>query len=74
MSEGLTRPLLPLVLGDNGLEFMAGEVRALEMPGTAAIHTIFLREHNRIASALSAMEPKWSDEELYQMARRQSII
>ena len=52
-------------------EFTGGDVRARENPGLTSLHTIFVREHNRIASLLNAMQPEQSDEELYQMTRRQ---
>ena len=66
--------LLPELPGVDGDEFTSGDVRAVENPGLASMHTIFVREHNRIASVLNVMQPQLSDEELYQMTRRQSIM
>ena len=48
----------------------AGDVRALEMPGLATMHALFVREHNRICDLIKAEQPTWSDEMLYQNARR----
>ena len=56
-------------------EFTGGDVRARENPGLTSLHTIFVREHNRIATALGANGLQGhSDEDLYQITRRHSIM
>ena len=62
--------LLPKFKGDNGLEFTAGDIRARENPGLSALHTIFVREHNRIATFIGETAPQWTDEGIYQFTRR----
>lgn len=54
---------------DNEL-FLAGDVRSNENVELTSMHTLFLREHNRIASALHRQDKSLSDEQLYQRARR----
>ena len=50
--------------------FVAGDVRAGENPCLLALHTLFLREHNRLCTRLAVDHPSWSDESLYQYARK----
>jgi len=51
---------------------IAGDVRAREMPGLATMHTLFLREHNRLCDILEqdSRTSGWGDEAYYQNARR----
>ncbi|MGB4838119.1 MAG: peroxidase family protein [Saprospiraceae bacterium] len=50
--------------------FVAGDVRAAEHPALTSIHTLFVREHNNICARLK-IEGLRSDEEIYQMARKE---
>ena len=47
-----------------------GDVRANEQLNLIVLHTVWLREHNRVARFLQRMNPFWDDERLYQEARR----
>lgn len=50
--------------------FVAGDVRANENVSLAAVHTLFVREHNRLCDELAIAHPDWDDETLYQRARK----
>ncbi|MGC1246599.1 MAG: peroxidase family protein [Spirulinaceae cyanobacterium] len=58
--------LLPL--SDSNF-FLAGDVRANEQVGLIAMHTLFVREHNRLAQEIATADPGLTDEEIYQQAR-----
>lgn len=48
----------------------AADTRATQNPSLLSMHTIFVREHNRIARVLSTLNPNWNDETVYQETRR----
>ena len=50
--------------------FLAGDVRANEQLGLATMHTLFVREHNRLVTILDRAYPDADDEDLYQMGRK----
>ncbi|XP_032435336.1 eosinophil peroxidase-like isoform X3 [Xiphophorus hellerii] len=59
---------------DNSAEevlcFFAGDDRSNENIGLASLHTLMVREHNRLVRALAQLNPKWDGERLYQEARK----
>ena len=55
--------------GTSDTLFLAGDIRANENVALTSMQTIFVREHNRIATELAAENPELTDEELYQAAR-----
>ncbi|MCA9075271.1 MAG: peroxidase, partial [Planctomycetaceae bacterium] len=60
---------LPNAGGTSESLFLAGDVRANENVALSSMHTIWVREHNRIATELASEDPSLTDEELYQQAR-----
>ncbi|XP_061117172.1 eosinophil peroxidase-like [Conger conger] len=50
--------------------FVAGDVRVDENLALTSMHTLMMREHNRLARGLAQMNPHWSSETLYQEARK----
>ena len=61
-SEGKNLPVA------NGL-VLAGDPRAAENPDLAAIHTLWVREHNWHVERLAKVHPQWSGDQLYRQAR-----
>jgi peroxidase len=63
-------PGLPNAGGTGPELFLAGDVRANEQVGLTALHTVFVREHNRLATEIATGDPSLTGEEIYQEARR----
>ncbi len=53
--------------------FATGDIRGNENLELTALETLFVRNHNLIAGKLQREHPKWSDEQLYQEARKINI-
>lgn len=49
--------------------FVAGDVRANENNALTSMHTLFVREHNRLVDELAEQHPAWDAETLYQEAK-----
>ena len=65
----------PLNLPDDSL-YAAGDIRSNEQIGLIAFHTLFIREHNRLAAEIASndfpgadLDDPYVDEEIYQRAR-----
>lgn len=50
--------------------FLAGDPRANEQVALTAMHTLFVREHNRLVRRLARRHRTWDGERLYQEARK----
>ena len=53
--------------------FVTGDVRGNENVELTALQTLFVRNHNLIASELQKEHPTWTDEQLYEEARKLNI-
>ncbi|CAH4030012.1 unnamed protein product [Pieris brassicae] len=58
---------------DNEPCYMTGDSRMNQSPHLAILHILMLREHNRLADELAEINPGWSDEKVFQEARRINI-
>ncbi|CAG9765153.1 unnamed protein product [Ceutorhynchus assimilis] len=50
--------------------FESGDTRTNQMITLVVMHTIFLREHNRLATVLAHLNPHWNDDQLFLEARQ----
>lgn len=50
--------------------FIAGDSRANENVCLTAMHTLFVREHNRLCNEIFIANPGYTDEQIYQKARK----
>lgn len=50
--------------------FIAGDIRVNEQAYLTCMHTLFMREHNRIAEKFAEKHDNWNDERLYKETRR----
>ncbi|MEZ6072732.1 MAG: peroxidase family protein [Pirellulales bacterium] len=50
--------------------FLAGDIRANEQVGLTSMHTLFMWEHNRLADEIAIANPSWTDDQIYQRARK----
>ncbi|KAK8779953.1 hypothetical protein V5799_018706, partial [Amblyomma americanum] len=50
--------------------FSSGDPRVNADLGLALMHSVWLREHNRVARSLQGLNPQWDDERTFQEARR----
>lgn len=50
--------------------FLAGDTRSSEQMALASIHTLFVREHNRIAKKLIKINPHWTGDIVYEETRK----
>ncbi|XP_040357587.1 peroxidase [Ixodes scapularis] len=50
--------------------FRAGDERVNEHPALACLHTVWLRQHNKVARELARLNSLWDDERLFQETRR----
>ncbi|XP_035233679.1 chorion peroxidase-like, partial [Stegodyphus dumicola] len=61
---------LNCVKKDREFCFRSGDARGNQHTILAALHTIFVREHNRMATEMKQLNPHWDEETTFQETRR----
>lgn len=49
--------------------FLGGDERVNEQPTLTVLHTLYVRDHNRVARQLEALNPHWDDDRIYHETR-----
>ncbi len=70
LDGGAFGDLMPL--NKAGTQYQGGDIRAAEQAGLTCMHTLFMREHNRLANEIKINDPNASDEEIFQRARKEN--
>ncbi|MCB0685678.1 MAG: hypothetical protein KDC53_04110 [Saprospiraceae bacterium] len=65
-----TAPEMDMVNTVQKRYFVAGDKRANENVMLTAMHTLFVREHNRLCDEIKGKQPGATDEQIYQKARK----
>nr|XP_012145980.1 PREDICTED: uncharacterized protein LOC100880086 isoform X3 [Megachile rotundata] len=63
-------PTHPECKAKSGFCFIGGDGRASEQPALTVMHTMWVREHNRMVEGLRQINPHWDGEKLFQQSRR----
>ncbi|XP_035903653.1 peroxidase-like isoform X2 [Anopheles stephensi] len=72
--NGMEWPALdPAGCTETNVCYLVADKRSYQFPMSATMHLLFLREHNRLANQLRLINPGWTDEVLFQEARRINI-
>ncbi len=61
-----------LPIGERGF-YVAGDERVNENIGLTSMHTLFVREHNRLADGFARDNPSWSDDQVFDAARTRVV-
>lgn len=75
MFDDFGREMLPLTNNEKtcALEaspcFFTGDGRSNQIISLTALHQLFAREHNRVASVLGRLNPHWSDDRIFEETR-----
>jgi len=56
--------------GNDTTFFVAGDTRANETLTLISLHTLFVREHNRLAEELAQQHPDWTGDQIYHQSRK----